>query len=167
MFFNQMKLFFLFGVLILNCFVTFSQQADYIILSLGRVSCKSERIINDSNAKLIIEKGISILTVLADRFIDSTVSLVYSDCNNRYLTVGELAIILADRVEMMPYFPLTGIENCTMKFCDKNPNLIEYYFNTIHNRLTIDEFQRRYKAWLKSKNRRKGRWLPPGRPNND
>ena len=162
-----MKLFFLFGILILNYFVTFSQQADYVRLSLGKISCKSERIINDSNAKLIIKKGISVLPVLADQFNDSTVSLVYSDCNNRYLTVGELAIILADRVEMMPYFPLTGIENCTMKFCEINPNLIEYYFNVIQSRLTIDEFQRRYKTWLKSKNRRKGGWLPPGLSNND
>lgn len=90
------------------------------------------------------------LVVLIDFFDDKTVTKVYSDCNNRYLTRGEIAIIVGDLRETMPYATLTNIQNCILTFCENNPNLIEYYFNAIL-KMGTDEFSKRYRDWLSSK----------------
>ncbi len=49
----------------------------------------------------------------------------------------------------MPYFTLTGIENCLFQFCENNPNLIESYFWAIR-RNGITEFQQGCAQWYKN-----------------
>nr|WP_322624730.1 hypothetical protein [uncultured Flavobacterium sp.] len=90
------------------------------------------------------------LVMLIDFFDDKTVTKVYSDCNERYLSRGEIAIIIGDLRENMPYATLTHIQNCTLTFCENNPNLIEYYFDAIL-KMGTDEFSKRYRDWLNSK----------------
>ncbi|MBD8487340.1 hypothetical protein IFO69_01130 [Echinicola sp. CAU 1574] len=65
---------------------------------------------------------------------------------------GEIAIIMADRIEGMPYARVTGIQNCTLTFCKKNANLIEYYLPFIE-RDGIEKFQEKYMEWLASDDR--------------
>ncbi len=79
------------------------------------------------NKKMLL-KLTSFLTYLAKFFDIPTQTIIYSDCQNRFLTKGEVAIIVADRLKTMPYYNLTGIQNCTLSHCENNSNLIEYYF---------------------------------------
>ena len=98
----------------------------------------------------IKEFGEKSLIVLAEFFTDSTLTKVKSDCHNRNLTKGEIAIIIADRIEGIPYFTVFRIQNCTLTFCENNPNRVEYYLGG-NNEI----IQERYMEWLYSKDRLK------------
>jgi hypothetical protein len=87
------------------------------------------------------------LPILAEFFTNAQLTKVYSECQSKNLTKGEIAIIVADKIKMMPYAALTGVQNCLLIFCEKNPNFIEYYFNQIQER-GIAEFQKKYIDWL-------------------
>ena len=53
-------------------------------------------------------------------FTNSILSEIKSDCHNMILTKGELAIIVADRIEGMPFALLTKVQNCLLKFFKNN-----------------------------------------------
>ena len=57
----------------------------------------------------------------------------------------------------MPYFTVTGIQNCLITFCENNPNLIEYYLWSI-KRDGTEQFKEKYLAWLGSDDRIE--WTP-------
>ena len=132
-----------------------AQTQDDVTGVLTTLSGQSEYISKDSSATKLIYKGAKILPILSKCFTDTTKSKVFSKCTGRYLTRGELAIILADQIEGMPYFTLTGLQNCTLESCDKNPNFIEYYLEFIRFRGMTQLFQKRYNDWLESANRKK------------
>lgn len=123
-------------------------------LSLKQIS--SRDIIIQSEAKTITKGCRKNLQELSSFFSDTTQTNIISECNSLPLNKGEIAIILADHIEIMPYAKLTGIENHLLQFCEKNPNKIEYYIVSIR-RLGIIEFQNRYTTWLSSKERKK--WI--------
>ena len=140
-----------FLILLIIVQINFAQTKVEIDSLLNEIS-KTE------NSKLITETeqaiklngfGKNALLPLASFFSDKTLTTVRSECNNRYLTKGEIAIIMADRIQFMPYYPLTGIQNCILAFCKDNPNLIEYYLDAI-TRTGVDIFQIKYINWLNS-----------------
>jgi hypothetical protein len=57
----------------------------------------------------------------------------------------------------MPYYTVTGIQNCIVEYCKGNPNLIEYYLWAI-KRDGVLLFQKRYTIWLSSADRQT--WPP-------
>ncbi len=122
---------------------------------LARLDGQSELLTKDSAVINFLDGGVKLLPILSKLFTDSATSKVFSKCVGRYLTRGELAIILADRVETMPYFTLTGLQNCMMQSCDDNPNFVEYYLDFIKLRGMTATVQKRYDEWLKSKDRKK------------
>ena len=126
-------------------------EIDSLITLLTSVN-DSRELVNQSASERFVELGEDALEPLALTFTDSTLTDVYSECQNRKLKRGELAIIMADRIELMPYYTITGIQNCLLTFCEDNPNLIEYYL-TDTERLGVEEFQTRYLAWLNGKER--------------
>ena len=67
----------------------------------------SKDIITIPQAKEIIQYGDKVLPALAAYFSDTTQTGIKSECQNLYLTKGEIAMILADRIELMPYNTLT------------------------------------------------------------
>lgn len=121
-------------------------EIDSLLTLLNSVN-DSRELINQPASERFVEFGEGALEPLALAFTDSTLTDVYSECQNRKLTRGELAIIMADRIELMPYYTITGVQNCLMTFCEDNPNLIEYYL-TDTERLGVEDFQARYLAWL-------------------
>jgi hypothetical protein len=129
-----------------------AQQIDSLLSALTKTQ-NSKEISTEQEAIKIISYGKNVLPLLAEMFDDNTSTEIYSNCQNLNLTRGEVAIILADRIEYMPYAKLTNVQNCLMAFCENNPNLIEYYLYTIR-RDNVKEFQGRYKDWLTSKDRR-------------
>lgn len=147
---------FLFTVISILCGVFASAQSQKDIDDvLIRLSGKSENITKDSGAQKLIVNGKKLLPELASRFTDSTTSAVFSRCAKRYLTRGELAIIIADHIEGMPYFLLTGLQNCTLETCPDNPNRVEYYLNFIKMRGMQKMFQQKYYDWLNSPERKR------------
>ncbi len=112
----------------------------------------SKGIAKTEQAEKIIAYGQNALPILAELFTDSTLTKVKSECQERNLTKGELAIIVADRIELMPYFTLTGVQNCLVSFCEENQNFIEYYIWKI-SQDGLENFQRKYMDWLVSSER--------------
>lgn len=110
----------------LNCF---SQTNDEIYSLMKEISLvkDSREIVNTNAGKLILIYDWKAATLLSEFFLDSNETKVYSDCLERYLTTGEIAIIIADRIDGMNYNKLTLVQNCLMEFCKGNTNLIEYY----------------------------------------
>ncbi|WP_139959908.1 hypothetical protein [Flavicella sediminum] len=117
----------------------------------------SKEITKTEQAAKLIGFGWRILPTLAEYFTDQTLTNIKSECQNRILNKGEVAIIVADRIEGMPYAKVTGIENCTLNFCENNANLIEYYLLFIQ-RDGIKKFQKNYLNWLVNNDRIE--WIP-------
>ncbi|AUC80755.1 hypothetical protein [Lacinutrix sp. Bg11-31] len=141
--------------ILLNLNLSFSQTESEIDLLLNGISKteNSKEITKTEQSKKIIAFGENSLKTLAEFFTDSTLTKVKSECQERNLTKGEIAIIIADRIEGMPYFIVTGVQNCTMEFCENNPNLIEYYLPWIEKdggKL----FKEKYINWLASYDRK-------------
>ncbi|MEH1009579.1 hypothetical protein VDP25_17720 [Winogradskyella sp. ECml5-4] len=141
--------------ILLNLNLSFSQTESEIDLLLNGISEteNSKEITKTEQAKKIIAFGENSLKTLADFFTDSTLTKVKSECQERNLTKGEIAIIIADRIEGMPYFIVTGVQNCTMEFCENNPNLIEYYLPWIEKD-GGKSFKEKYINWLASYDRK-------------
>ena len=139
---------------ILTINFSFSQSKSDVENLLNGISKteNSKEIKNTKQAEKLIEYGWRILPTLAEFFTDQTLTNVESECHERILNKGEIAIIIADRIEGMPYFPLTGVENCILTFCENNSNLIEFYLPFI-NREGIENFQSKYQEWLTSDDR--------------
>ncbi len=114
----------------------------------------SQLIAENSNSKIILNYSQKAIPILVEFFSNQEITKIYSDCQKRYLNKGEVAIILADQIESMPYYTVTMIQNCTFSFCENNPNLIEYYFWAIQ-RDGVNEFTERYLVWLNSDERKK------------
>lgn len=127
-------------------FAQSKSEIDYLLNEISETK-DSKEITKTSQALEIITYGEKILPILTEFFIDSTPTSVKSECQNRNLTKGEIAIILADKMEWMPYFALTGMQNCLLEFCENNPNLIEYYLDWI-NRDGVLNFKNKYISWL-------------------
>lgn len=131
------------------------QEVDIRLDSLKEVRL-SRNITTTSSAQYLVNMGDKILPILAASFSDSSATTIYSDCQEIYLTKGEIAIIIADQIEGMPYFHLTNIQNCLAEFCPDNPNRIEYYFRAIRT-LGASDFQERYMGWLQGKGSKKNK----------
>jgi len=153
------KIVLLFLTILLNLNLSFSQTESEINSLLNGISEteNSKEITKTEQAKKIIAFGENSLTTLAEFFTDTTLTKVKSECQERNLTKGEIAIIMADRIEGMPYFTVTGIQNCLITFCENNPNLIEYYLWAI-KRDGTENFKEKYLAWLESDDRIE--WTP-------
>ena len=145
-------------VVLISSFV-FSQsksEIENLLDGIAKIE-NSKEITKTEQAEKLIEYGWRILPTLAEFFTDQTLTEIKSECNNRILNKGEIAIIMADRIEGMPYARVTGIQNCTLTFCEKNANLIEYYLPFIE-RDGIKIFQEKYIEWLASNDRIE--WTP-------
>jgi len=149
------KIALLFLTILLNLNLSFSQTESEIDSLLNGIA-KTENsigIVKTKQAERIMAFGEKSLPILAEFFTDSTLTEIKSECNKRNLTKGELAIIIADRIEGMPFALLTGVQNCLLEFCENNPNLIEYYLPWIK----IDggkSFKEKYINWLASYDRK-------------
>lgn len=132
----------------------FSQSKSEIGNLIDGISTieNSKEITTTEQAEKLIKYGWRILPTLADFFTDQTLTNVKSECHDRVLKKGELAIIMADRIEGMPYSTLTGMQNCILTFCENNPNLVEYYLPAIAAH-EMTEFQKKYNDWLASDDR--------------
>ena len=145
----------IFSVLcVLVGFSSIGQTATEIdsLISILAKATDSRDIAKKPEAKRILDYGDNVLPLLATYFTDTTITMVNSDCQKVFLNKGEIAIILADRIEIMPYATLTGIQNCILSFCDGNQNLVEYYVTAI--RRDIHSFQYKYQSWLTSDDRK-------------
>ena len=139
---------------ILNLNLGFAQTKSEIDSLLNEIAEteNSIGIIKTVEAEKTIAFGEKSLPILAEFFIDSTRTNVKSECQERNLTKGEIAIVMADRIEGMPYATITGVQNCLLTFCKGNPNLIEYYLLAIKDNGT-ENFQKKYFEWLESDER--------------
>ena len=127
----------------------YSQTRAEIDSLLNRVSLtdNSKTIAETTAAKKIIAFGERALPMLSDFFSDPVLTQVKSECHERSLTKGEIAIILADHIDRMPYALLTGVQNCLLEFCEDNSNLVEYYLPSIHQ-AGLSKFKEAYINWL-------------------
>ena len=102
----------IFLTILLNLNLSFSQTESEIESLLKGIS-KTENsigIVKTKQAEKIMTFGEKSLPILAEFFTDSTLTEIKSECHNRNLTKGELAIIIAVRIEGMPFALLTGVQ---------------------------------------------------------
>ena len=144
----------IFLTLFLNLNLSFSQTKSEIDSLLNGIveTENSKEITKNAQAIKIVAFGEKSLPILAEFFTDSTQTKIKSECHSRNLTKGEIAIIMADQIDRMPYALLTGVQNCLLEFCKDNPNLIEYYLPWI-NRDGFLNFKEKYTSWLS------GEWI--------
>tara|TARA_B100000795_G_scaffold264965_1_gene246159 strand:+ start:772 stop:1278 length:507 start_codon:yes stop_codon:yes gene_type:complete len=144
-----------FLIIVLNLNLSYSQTKSEIDSLLSGISEteNSIGIVKTKQTEKIMVFGEKSLSILAEFFTDSTLTKIKSECNNRNLTKGELAIIIADRIEGMPFALLTGVQNCLLEFCKNNPNLIEYYLPWI-KKDGGKSFKEKYINWLASYDRK-------------
>ncbi|MCD2424832.1 hypothetical protein LQ567_18765 [Niabella pedocola] len=146
----------LLNILLINATGAYGQslaEMDSLVRAAGSIRNSNQLA---QSRQLAVAKGYgpSALFVLAALFNKEGETGIYSDCRKRNLTEGEVAMIFADGIEWMPYATLTGMQNCTLTFCEDNLNKIEYYFGVIHL-IGVETFQKRYLNWLNGKERKR------------
>lgn len=130
------------------CLQSKAQTSTEILIQHIAAKVKdSKLIIDNEHAKEVLSYGLRAIPDLVEIFDKKKKTKVYSICLKRYLTVGEIAIILADTIKRMPYYTLTGIQNCTLEYCEDNPNLIEYYLGGIKLE-GVEAFKKKYLIWF-------------------
>lgn len=129
------------------------EELQGLLRELGEQTLNSKEIKQNEAAIQIMDYGVEIIPMLIGSFSNSSYTNTYSECQGRDLTIGEIAIILVDRIEPMPYFQITGVQNCLLTFCDKNDNLIEYYLKWDDGRSQI-QFADKYSSWFSSEDRK-------------
>ncbi|OYX85043.1 MAG: hypothetical protein B7Y83_06185 [Flavobacteriales bacterium 32-34-25] len=129
-------------------------EIDSLLNEIAKTN-DSKEISKTEPAKKIIEYKTKLLPTLADFFTDKTITNVKSECIGRNLTKGEIAIIIADRIELI-IINYIGFyhQNCLMSTCENNTNLIEFYLPFIQS-VGTEKFQEKYKLWLLSDERYK------------
>lgn len=95
------------------------------------------------NGEKLINSGIQILPGLQDHFSDSAETKVFSKINDRTLTIGEIAIIIANKIKPIPIARVVGIQQCTPPFKSD----IEHYFWKI--KLNPSNFIEKYNEWIR------------------
>ena len=140
-----MKVFFCYIFLLISAHAISQTSLIQQLVDQKLTVTQSEHIIQDPLSKKIIEGSEKNLFQLANLFSNNTETTIFSKCHNRKITIGEVAIVLADKIEGIPYFVVFRIQNCTMSSCDNNPNFVEYYFSSHLRTLQAKE---RYINWL-------------------
>lgn len=130
-------------------------EVEDLLMDVSTVS-DSKDIIKNRSAMKISDYQEEALNILTDFFTDDTKTNVYSKCLKRKLSKGELAIILCDRIEIIPYFELINMQNFTLLFCKDNPNFVEPYLDIIKKQSPA-KFRDKYVQWLKSEKRMNSR----------
>lgn len=138
----------LFLFLKLNCFSQTNVEV-YSLLKEISLTEDSREIVHTNAGRILLNYDWKVAAILSEYFLDSNKTKVYSDCLERYLTIGEIAIIIADRIDGMNYYRLTLLQNCLGEFCKGNANIIEYYLPYIHE-ISLSDFKERYLLWIKS-----------------
>lgn len=129
------------------------EEIQGLLREVGEQTLNSKEIKHNKAAIRVMDYGVEIIPKLIGSFSNSSNTKTYSECQERNLTVGEIAIILVDKIEPMPYFQITGVQNCLLTFCDKNDNLIEYYLQWDDKR-NQKQFADKYSNWFSSKDRK-------------
>lgn len=124
-----------------------AQSPSELSRVLDRLSGDSKEIRKSIATTAVISYGQNALIPLSEIFTDTTETSVYSKCQFRYLSKGELAIIVADHIKGMPYALLTDVQNCLWQFCYDNPNRIEFYLNAVQLK-GYATFKTDYLEWL-------------------
>lgn len=126
-----------------------AMRIDYEIKeSLSLISkeiTNSDQIESCKSGRKLINSGIEILPYLTSNFSDSTQTSVFSKINDRTLTIGEIAIIIAGEIKPIPIARVVGIQQCTPPFQMD----IEYYFWKI--KMNPGSFIEKYIDWMKEK----------------
>lgn len=135
-----------------NSFAQTISKVDSLLQEIGTIK-DSKNIIKTNQAIQIMVFKDSALPVLAELFTDTTPTQIHSECQDRTLTKGEIAVILADRILPMPFAVLIGVQNCLMIYCDNNPNRVEYHLDILQRKEMVN-FQNTYKEWLTSDHRK-------------
>ncbi len=136
--------------------ISFAQtkyEVDSLLSEIGKVE-NSKHITKNISAIKLISYGDKSLGLLASCFGDTNQTNIRSECHDTFLSKGELAIIIADRIELMPYALLTGVQNCLLEFCKDNLNWVEYYIPFIQ-RNGVHTFTKKYTDWLVNTDRKK------------
>lgn len=134
----------------------FTQTKEYATIGLpAGLTGTPTSIMSDPGIARLLTEGKNILPALSKHFADTSVTAVFSACAGRFLKQGEIALLVADRIESMPYFLLTGLQNCTLESCDGKTLTIEWYLDFIRQRNMTGEFSKRYNKWLISPERKK------------
>lgn len=124
-----------------------------LLQSIDSATTNSKSITDNSIANSIQERGRPMLPLLMKHLSDTTETCIYSDCIGRNLRLGEVVFTILESVDGIPYFLITGIENCTLTFCDDNPNGIEYYFPAEFDSKRLSRYASNYEEWYYSADR--------------
>lgn len=126
-------------------------EIDSLLTKISN-SNNSKDLINLEETMQLINFGEGSIPLLIEFYNDTTTANVYSDCLNSKLNKGEIALIITDHIISLPYFLLTGVQNCRLSFCENNPNLIEFYINSIRRKPR--EFIFRFNLWYSLKDQK-------------
>ncbi|WP_430909597.1 hypothetical protein [Maribacter sp. 2-571] len=106
-----------------------------------------------SQTQKIIAYGESALPILVNLFTNNDASNNRFRCERSFLTKGEIAIIIADLIEPIPYTKVTGALSCDLDFCTEHSVSIANYLPAIKTYGT-QNFQKKYRDWLNSPERK-------------
>ena len=93
----------------------------------------------------ILKKGPRIIPSLITVLTDTTKTSIIDKCTGKYFTMGQLAYILIDNIERIPFALVTGISADVIRGCSYLADGVLYYV-----RYDGSKFQVQYRAYFYS-----------------
>jgi hypothetical protein len=103
---------------------------------------------DDGWFKIIVKYDTNVIPFLINLIGDGTPSMAFNTCSNANYRTGDVAILLINDIEQIPYATVTHSQWCTFGQCGVLPDGFFYYTNA-HRR----DFQEQYKTYYSGKER--------------
>ena len=101
--------------------------------------------LNDASFQMIVSYDTVAIPYLINKLNDTTLTEIYNSCSKNNFKIGDIAFLLINDIEQIPYSTVTNTQWCLVGQCGKLP---DYFFNYLElNRL---EFQLKYRKYYYS-----------------
>lgn len=101
-------------------------ETNQSLLDISNQVSNSDSIVLCKAGQKILNSGKEIIPYLQSNFLDSTVTNVYSEENQRNLSIGEVAILLTSTIQQIPIFQVVGVQQCTPPFETDIEHFLDY-----------------------------------------
>lgn len=97
----------------------------------------------------MVKYGAPVIVHLMDMLDDTTVTKLFNSCTNKNYTVGDLAFLLIDEIEWIPFALVIKMQWCTFRACGSLP---DYFWDYL--RENRKSFKQNYQTYYYSKERK-------------
>ena len=138
-----------------NSYSQTNEEIEHLLNEILLVEGNYDDLIESKQANLLVSYGKDILPKLVFFFTSTEISKLKLNCFKSNLTKGEIAIIIAEKIESIPKFEIKlPYGDYLFGRCKGNPNWIDDNLPRIRIG-GVEQFIQKYNEWLNSSKRKR------------